>query len=170
MRKLLFRRNYLMEKKTLPLRLVRDVERTLQDRIDGVKHKTAEYYERCRAELGEVAETFGVEKDELFALAGVPKPEEKKKRRRRKKTTKKTKIVKKKVVARKKGKKKPRKKVATRTISTAKKRSGGTAEEKVAAFLKNKPDASGRDVSKATGYSGKTVYTTRAWKKRARSQ
>ena len=158
-----------MAKATLPQRLIRDIERTLQGRINEVKNKIAEHYEQCLAELREVAETFGVEEDELFALAGVPKPEEKK-RRPRKKATKTKKVVKKKVVARKKAKKKARKKVTTRKISTAKKRSGGTAEENVAAFLKKKPAATGPDVSKATGYAGKTVYRTKAWKKRPRSQ
>jgi len=159
-----------MAKNTLPLRLIRDVERLLQDRINVVKAKTAEHYERCRAELGEVAETFGVEKDELFTLAGVPKPEEKK-RRRRKKATKKKKVVKKNTVTRRKTKKKTgKKKTTTGKMRTAKKRGSGTAEEKVAAFLKKKPDASGLDVSKATGYSGKTVYMTKAWKKRRRSK
>ena len=158
-----------MAKAKLPQRLVRDIERTIQDRINEVKTKTAEHFEQCRAELGEVAETFGVQQDELLTLAGVPKPEEKR-RRRRKKVIKKKKVVKNKVVARKKAKKKAGKKAKPRTKSTAKKRSRGAAEETVAAFLKNKPDASGRDVSKATSYSGKTVYTTKAWKKRARSQ
>ncbi len=157
-----------MAKATLPQRLIRDVERTLHDRINGVKNKIAEHYEQCRAELREVAETFGIEKDELFALAGVPKLEEKK-RRRRKKVTKK-KVVKKKVVARKKVKKKAGKKVTTSKVGTAKKRSGGTAEEKVAAILKKKPAASGGDISKATGYAGKTVYNTKAWKNRPQSE
>ena len=120
-----------------------------------------------RAELSEVAATFGIEKDELFALAGVPKLEEKK-RRRQKKATKK-KIVKKKVVAQKKAKKKAGKKVTTTKVSTAKKRSGGTAEEKVAVILKKNPTASGAEISKATGYAGKTVYNTKAWKNRRRS-
>jgi len=155
-----------MAKATLPQRLIRDVERTLQDRINEVKNKIAEHYEQCRAKLREVAETFGIEKDELFALAGVPKPEEKK---RRKKATKK-KIVNKKVVAGKKAKKKAGKKVTTSKVSTAKKRSGGTAEEKVAVILKKNPAASGAEISKATGYAGKTVYNTNAWKKRPRSQ
>ena len=158
-----------MAKATLPRRLIRDIERTLQDRINEVKNKIAEHYEQCRAELREVAETFGVERDELLALAGVPKPQEKK-RRPRKKATKTKKVVKKKVVARKKAKKKAGKKVTTRKISTAKKRSGGTAEEKVAAILKKNPAASAAGISKATGYADKSVYGTKAWKNRPRSQ
>ena len=132
-----------MAKATLSQRLIRDIERTLQDRINEVKNKIAEHYEQCRAELREVAETFGVERDELFALVGVPKPKEKR-RRPRKKATKTKKVVKKKVVARKKAKKKTGKKVASRKISTAKKRSGGTAEENVAAMLKKNPAEIGR--------------------------
>ncbi len=158
-----------MAKVTLPQRLMRDVERTLQDRINDVKNKIAEHYEQCRAELGEVAETFGVEKDELFAIAGVPKPEEKR-RRQRKKVTKKKTVVKKKVVTRKKAKKKAGKKATTRKISTAKKRGGGTAEEKVAVILKKNPAASAADISNATGYADKSVYGTKAWKNRPRSQ
>ena len=57
------------------------IERTLQDRINEVKNKIAEHYEQCRAELGEIAETFGIETDELFTLAGVPLPEENTRRR-----------------------------------------------------------------------------------------
>ena len=156
-----------MAKATLPQRLIRDIERTLQGRINEVKNKIAEHYEQCRAELREVAETFGIENDELFALAGVPKPEE---RRQPKKAAKKKKVVKKKVVAPKKAKKKAGKKVTTGKVSTAKKRSGGTAEEKVAAILKKKPAASGGYISEAIGYSDKTVYNTKAWKNRPRSQ
>ena len=157
-----------MAKATLPLRLIRDIERTIQDRINEVKTKTTEHYERCRAELGEAAETFGVEKDELFALAGVPKLEQKRHRRRKKATKKK--VVTKKVVARRKAKRKAGKKVTPRKKSAPKKRSGGTAEDKVAAFLKKKPASSAADVSQATGYSVKTVYMTKAWKTRPRSQ
>ncbi len=155
-----------MAKAKLPQRLIRDVERTLQDRINEVKNKTAQHYEQCRVELGEAAETFGVEKDDLFALAGVPKPEEKRRRRRRK-AAKKKKVVKKKPVAPKKAKKKAVKKGTAKKAT--KKRSGGTAEEKVAAFLKKNPTASGADISKATGYSDKTVYMSKAWKNRPRS-
>ncbi len=158
-----------MAKATLPRRVVRDIEQTLQDRINEVRSKIAQHYEQCRGELSEIAETFGVEKDELFALAGMPKPEEKKRRRRRKKVAKKKKVVKKKVVARKKAKKKAGKKVTSRKQSTAKRRSG-TAEEKVAAIIKKKPAASGADISKATGYAGKTVYNTKAWKNRPQSE
>ncbi len=158
-----------MAKATLPQRLIRDIERTLQDRINEVKNKIAEHYEQCRAELREVAETFGVEKDELFALADVLKPEEKRRGRQTKATTKK-KVAKKKVVPPKKAKKKAGKKVATRKVSTAKKRSGGTAEEKVAAFLKKSPAASAAAIAKATSYSDKSVYGTKAWKNRPQSQ
>ena len=153
-----------MAKTTLPTRIVRDMERTLQDRINGVKNKIAEHCEQCRAELREVADSFGVESDELFAIAGVPKTQEKK-RRRRKTATKKKKVAKKKVVVQKKGKKKAGKKVTTHK----KKRSGVTAEERVAAILKKNPAASGADISKASGYAGKTVYNTKAWKNRPQS-
>ncbi len=158
-----------MAKATLPQRLIRDIARTLQDRINEVKNKIAEHYEQCLAELRQIAETFGVEEDELFALAGVPKPEEKT-RRPRKKATKTKKVVNKKVVARKKAKNKAGKKVTSRKISTAKKRSGGTTEENVAAMLKKNPVASAADISKATGYADKSVYGTKAWKNRPRSQ
>ncbi len=156
-----------MAKSTLPQRLIRDVERTLQGRINEVKNKIAEHYEQCRGELREVAETFGIEKDELFTLAGVPLPEEKT-RRRPKKAAKKKKVVKKKAVAPKKAKKKAVKKGAAKKAT--KKPSGGTAEEKVAAFLKKNPTASGSAISKATGYSDKTVYNTKAWQKRRRAK
>ncbi len=153
-----------MAKATLPQRLIRDVERTLQDRISEVKNKIADHYAQCRADLAEVAATFGIEKDELFTLAGVPVPEEK----RRKKAVKKKTVVKKKAVAPKKAKKKAVKKGAAKKAT--KKRSGGTAEEKVAAFLKKNPTASGSAISKATGYSDKTVYNTKAWQKRRRAK
>jgi hypothetical protein len=149
-----------MAKATLPQRLIRDIERTLQDRINEVKNKIAEHYAQCRAEIAEIAETFGIEKDELFTLAGVPLPEEKT-RRQPKKVAKKKKVVKKKAVA---PKKKAVKKGAAKKAT--KKRSGGTAEEKVAAFLKKTPTASGSAISKATGYADKTVYGTKAWQKR----
>jgi hypothetical protein len=158
-----------MAKSTLPQRLIRDVERTLQGRINDVKNKIAEHYAQCRAELGGVAETFGIEKDELFTLAGVPVPEEK----RRKKAVKKKTVVKKKAVAPKKAKKKAIKKGVAKKIAVkkaTKKPSGGTAEEKVAAFLKKNPTASGSAISKATGYSDKTVYNTKAWQKRRRAK
>ena len=156
-----------MAKATLPQRLIRDIERTLQDRINEVKNKIAEHYAQCRAEIAEIAETFGIEKDELFTLAGVPLPEEKT-RRRPKKAAKKKKVVKKKAVAPKKAKKKAVKKGAAKKAT--KKRSGGTAEEKVAAFLKKNPTASGSAISKGTGYSDKTVYGTKAWKNSPRSK
>jgi hypothetical protein len=149
-----------MAKATLPQRLIRDIERTLQDRINEVKNKIAEHYAQCRAEIAEIAETFGIEKDELFTLAGVPLPEEKTRRQPKK-------VVKKKAVAPKKAKKKAVKKGAAKKAT--KKRSGGTAEEKVAAFLKTNPTASGSAISKGTGYSDKTVYGTKAWKNSPRS-
>ncbi len=65
-----------MAKAAIPRRLVRDIERTLQDRINEVRRKLAEHYEQCRAALREVGETFGVDETELCMLAGVPKPEE----------------------------------------------------------------------------------------------
>ena len=156
-----------MAKATLPQRLIRDVERTLQGRISEVKNKIADHYAQCRAELAEVAATFGIEKDELFTLAGVPLPEEKT-RRRPKKAAKKKKVVKKKAVAPKKAKKKAVKKGAAKQAT--KKPRGGTAEEKVAAFLKKNPTASGSAISKATGYSDKTVYNSKAWQKRRRAK
>jgi hypothetical protein len=156
-----------MAKSTLPQRLIRDVERTLQSRINEVKNKIAEHYAQCRADLAEVAATFGIEKDELFTLAGVPLPEEKT-RRRPKKSAKKKKVVKKKAVSPKKAKKKAVKKGAAKKAT--KKPSGGTAEEKVAAFLKKNPTASGSAISKATGYSDKTVYNTKAWQKRRQAK
>ena len=73
-----------MAKATLPQGLIRDVERTLQGRISEVKNKIADHYAQCRADLAEVAATFGIEKDELFTLAGVPLPEEKTRRRPKK--------------------------------------------------------------------------------------
>jgi hypothetical protein len=153
-----------MAKATLPQRLIRDVERTLQDRINEVKNKIADHYAQCRADLAQVAATFGIEKDELFTLAGVPLPEEKTRRRPKKAATKK-KVVKKKAVAPKKtAVKKGAAKKAT------KKPSGGTAEEKVAAFLTKNPTASGSAISKATGYSDKTVYNTKAWQKRRQAK
>ncbi len=156
-----------MAKATLPQRLIRDVERTLQGRINEVKNKIAEHYAQCRADLAEVAATFGIEKDELFTLAGVPLPEEETRRRPKKAATKK-KDVKKKAVAPKKAKKKAVKKGAAKKAT--KKPSGGTAEEKVAAFLKKNPTASGSAISKATGYSDKTVYNSKAWQKRRRAK
>ena len=54
-----------MAKATLPQRLIRDIERTLQGRINEVKNKIAEHYEQCLAELREVAETFGVSEPPL---------------------------------------------------------------------------------------------------------
>ncbi len=156
-----------MAKATLPQRLIWDVERTLQGRINEVKNKIADHYAQCRADLAEVAATFGIEKDELFTLAGVPLPEEKTRQRPKKAATKK-KVVKKKAVAPKKAKKKAVKKGATKKAT--KKPSGGTAEEKVAAFLKKNPTASGSAISKATGYSDKTVYNSKAWQKRRRAK
>ena len=156
-----------MAKSTLPQRLIRDVERTLQGRINEVKNKIADHYAQCRADLAEVAATFGIEKDELFTLAGVPLPEEKTRRRPKKAAKKKT-VVKKKAVAPKKAKKKTGKKAAVKKAT--KKPSGGTAEEKVAAFLKKNPTASGSAISKATGYSDKTVYNSKAWQKRRRAK
>ncbi len=156
-----------MAKATLPQRLIRDVERTLQGRINEVKNKIADHYAQCRADLAEVAATFGIEKDELFTLAGVPLPEEET-RRRPKKAAKKKKVVKKKAVAPKKAKKKSVKKGAAKKAT--KKPRGGTAEEKVAAFLKKNPTASGSAISKATGYSDKTVYNTKAWQNRRRAK
>ena len=156
-----------MAKATLPRRLIRDIERALQDRINDVKNKIAEHHELCRIELGEVAETFGIDKEELFTLAGVPLPEVKTRRRPRK-VAKKKKTIKKKVVARKKAKKKTGKKPVSRKASNSKKRSRSTAEMNVAAFLKKDPEASAVAISKATGYSDKTVYNTKAWKNRSR--
>jgi hypothetical protein len=156
-----------MAKATLPQRLIRDVERTLQGRINEVKNKIADHYAQCRADLAGVAATFGIEKDELFTLAGVPLPEEKT-QRRPKKAAKKKKVVKKKAVAPKKAKKKAVKKGAAKKAT--KKPSGGTAEEKVAAFLNKNPTASGSAISKATGYSDKTVYNTKAWQKRRQAK
>ncbi len=156
-----------MAKSTLPQRLIRDVERTLQSRINEVKNKIADHYAQCRADLAEVAATFGLEKEELFTLAGVPLPEEKTRRRPKKAAKKKT-VVKKKAVAPKKAKKKTGKKAAVKKAT--KKPSGGTAEEKVAAFLKKNPTASGSAISKATGYSDKTVYNSKAWQKRRRAK
>ena len=53
-----------------------------------------------------------------------------------------------------------KKKVTTHKTSTAKKRSGGTAEEKVAAFLKKNPAASGAAISKTTGYAARLSSVT----------
>jgi len=102
-----------MAKATLPQRLIRDIERTLQDRINEVKNKISEHYAQCRAELAEVAETFGIEKDELFTLAGVPLPEEKTRRRPKKAAKKKT--------AKKAAKKATKKKAAKKKTAKKKK-------------------------------------------------
>jgi hypothetical protein len=144
-----------MAKVEIPRRLVRDIERSLQDRINEVKGNVAEHFEQCRTALREVAATFGVDEAELFTLAEVPAPPEKPKRPAKKPVSKK-KVVKKKVVVKKPAAKK----------SMVKKPGAGTAEQQVAAILQSNPAATGSEISKVTGYATKTVYNTRAWKKR----
>ena len=129
-----------MAKAAIPQRLVRDIERTLQGRINEVRRKLAKHYEQSRSALHEIAETFGIDEAELLTLAEVPAPPGKPKRRRQKKKASKK--------------------------STVKKRTGGTAGEHVATVLKRNPAASGVEISKATGYSIMTVYKTKAWKDR----
>ena len=63
-----------MAKAAIPQRLVRDIERTLQGRINEVRRKLAKHYEQSRAALHEIAETFGIDEAELFTLAGLPSP------------------------------------------------------------------------------------------------
>jgi len=133
-----------MAKATIPQRLVRDIERTLQGRINEVRRKLAKHYEQSRAALHEIAVSFGIDEAELFTLAEVPAPPGKPKRRRQKKKASKK--------------------------STVKKRTGGGAGESVAAVLKSNPAASGAEISKATGYASKTVYKTKAWKDRPQPQ